>query len=136
MTENERLSKNLHQRKSEYEVLKDKYEAQQTQKSSYLTEFEYEKKKLIKEIDNLEGELNEVERIKNSQIQELKAQFQLEIQGVKRQSQSTQEVYEQELRKLRDSVEKKEYEINEFANRLKRISSESEYEILRLKEEK
>lgn len=136
MTENERLSKNLHQRKSEYEVLKDKYEAQQTQKSSYLTEFEYEKKKLIKEIDNLEGELNEVERIKNSQIQELKAQFQLEIQGVKRQSQSTQEVYEQELRKLRDSVEKKEYEINEIANRLKRISSESEYEILRLKEEK
>jgi hypothetical protein len=88
-----------------------------------LNEFEYEKKKLLKEIDHLEGELNEVERIKNSQIQELKSQFQLEVQGIKRQSQSTQEVYEQELRKLRDSVEKKEYEINEIANRLKRVSS-------------
>ena len=58
------------------------------------------------------------------------------MQGVKRQSQSTQEVYEQELRKLRDVTEKKEYELNELGNRLKRLSSESEYEVLRLREEK
>lgn len=63
------MSKNLHQKKSEFEALKDKYEAQQSQRSAYLQEFEYEKKKLLKEIDHLESELNEVERIKNSQIQ-------------------------------------------------------------------
>ena len=67
--ENERLSKSLHQKKSEYEMLREKYEVQQTQKSSYLQEFEYEKKKLLKEIDSLEGEIHEVERAKNAQIQ-------------------------------------------------------------------
>ena len=61
--------------------------------------------------------------MKNNQIQELKSQFQLEIQAVKRQSGSTQEVYEQEMRKLREVSEKKDYELSEMANRVKRLNS-------------
>jgi len=61
----------------------------------YAAEFEYERKKLLTEIDNLEHELKEIEHIKNNQINELKSQFQVEIQTVKRQTSSSHDVYEQ-----------------------------------------
>lgn len=70
------------------------------------------------------------------QISELKAQHQLDLQTFKRQSVTGQEVYEQEIRKLREQIEKREFENSDTLNRFKRLSSESEYEILRLKEEK
>lgn len=68
MSENERLSKLLHQKKQEYEILKDKFEVQSTQKLEYASEFDYERKKLLNELDQLENELKEVEHIKNSQL--------------------------------------------------------------------
>lgn len=37
---------------------------------------------------------------------------------------------------MRDQLDKKDYEVNDAINRLKRFSSEAEYDILRLKEEK
>lgn len=40
-------------------------------------EFEFQKKKLINQIDTLEAELKEVEAIKNNQINEIKSQYQL-----------------------------------------------------------
>lgn len=55
---------------------------------------------------------------------------------MKRQTASSQEIYEQEIRKLREQVDKKDYEMNDAMNRLKRFSSEAEYDVLRLKEEK
>lgn len=55
---------------------------------------------------------------------------------MKRQSVTGQEVYEQQIRKLREQLEKRDYENGDTLNKLKRLSSESEYEILRLKEEK
>jgi hypothetical protein len=66
----------------------------------------------------------------------MKSQFQVELQTVKRQSSSSHEVYEQEIRKLRDQLDKKDYEMSDTMNRLKRFSSEAEYDVLRLKEEK
>ena len=77
-----------------------------------------------------------MEHLKNAQINEVKSQLQLEVQTVKRQTSSTQDVYEQEIRKLKEQLDKKEYEMNDTMNRLKRFSSEAEYDILRLKEEK
>ena len=74
--------------------------------------------------------------MKNTQINEIKSQFQVELQAVKRQTSSTTDVYEQEIRKLKEQLDKKEYEMNDPMNRLKRFSSEAEYAILRLKEEK
>ena len=74
--------------------------------------------------------------MKNTQINEIKSQFQVELQAVKRQTSSTTDVYEQEIRKLKEQLDKKEYEMNDTMNRLKRFSSEAEYDILRLKEEK
>lgn len=41
LSENERLSKLLHQKKQEYEILKDKFEVLSSQKLEYATEFEY-----------------------------------------------------------------------------------------------
>lgn len=55
---------------------------------------------------------------------------------MKRQTTSSQEIYEQEIRKLREQLDKKDYEMNDALNRLKRFSSEAEYDVLRLKEEK
>ena len=37
---------------------------------------------------------------------------------------------------MKEQLDKKEYEMNDTMNRLKRFSSEAEYDILRLKEEK
>ena len=37
----------MHQKKHEYEVLKDKYDLQSNQKLEYASGFEYERKKLI-----------------------------------------------------------------------------------------
>ena len=59
LAENERLSKLLHQKKQEYEILKDKFEVTSSQKLEYAKEFEYERKKLLAELDQLEGELKE-----------------------------------------------------------------------------
>lgn len=39
LSENERLSKLLHQKKQEYEVLRDKFEVQSSQRLEYATEF-------------------------------------------------------------------------------------------------
>ena len=44
---------------------------------------------------NYRYELKEIEHIKNNQINELKSQFQVEIQTVKRQTSSSHDVYEQ-----------------------------------------
>ena len=41
LAENERLSKLLHQKKQEYEILKDKFEVTSSQKLEYAKEFEY-----------------------------------------------------------------------------------------------
>lgn len=136
LSENERLSKLLHQKKQEHEILKEKFESQSSQKLAYATDFEQERRKLIMELEQLEGELREIEQVKNAQISELKTQFQLELQTVKRQTVGSHEIYEQEIRKLRDQLDKKDYEVGDAVNRLKRFSSEAEYDILRLKEEK
>ena len=63
-------------------------------------EHEFEKKKLLTEIDHLRSELQEVERARAMQINEIKTQHQLDLQSMKRQNVSGQEVYEQEIRKL------------------------------------
>lgn len=67
-------------------------------------EHEFEKKKLITEIEHLRSELQEVERARAMQINEIKAQHQLDLQSMKRQNVSGQEVYEQEIRKLREQL--------------------------------
>ena len=117
-------------------MVKDKLEVQSSQKMEYAAEFEYERKKLLTEIDNLEHELKDIEHIKNAQINEIKSQYQAEVQAIKRQTSSSHDVYEQEIRKLREQLDKKEYEMSDTMNRLKRFSSEAEYDIVRLKEEK
>jgi hypothetical protein len=48
-----------------------------------------------------------VEHIKNQQINELKSQYQIELQALKRQGTSSQDIYEQEIRKLREQLDKK-----------------------------
>lgn len=95
LSENERLSKLLHQKKQEYEIIKDKFEVQSSQKLNYASEFESERRKMLKTIEELEGELREIEQIKNSQINELKSQYQIELQTMKRQNVGSHEIYEQ-----------------------------------------
>ena len=66
--ENERVSKMLHQKKHEYDMLKEKYDVQSSQKLEFASGFEYERKKLINELEHADAELKEVEHIKNAQI--------------------------------------------------------------------
>jgi hypothetical protein len=51
--------------------------------------------------------LKDIEHIKNAQLNEAKTQYQLEIQAIKRQTVSTQEIYDQEIRKLREQLDKR-----------------------------
>lgn len=64
-----------------------------------------------------------MEHVKNAQLNELKSQYQLELQTFKRQNTSSQDVYEQEIRKLREQLDRKDYELSDAVNRLKRFSS-------------
>ncbi len=73
----------------------------------------------------MESELKESEHTKNAMVNELKSQYQIELQSFKRQNTSSQDIYEQEIRKLREQLDKKEYELNDSVNRLKRFSSEA-----------
>ena len=43
---------------------------------------------------------------------------------------------EAEIRKYREQLEKRQYQLNDYVSKLKRLTSDTDYEILRLKEEK
>ena len=133
LAENEKISKLLHHKKSEFEVLKNKYDSVMAHRMGSSAEHEFEKKKLINEIEHLRSELHEVEHSRSITINDIKSQHQVELQALKRQNHTSQDVYEQEIRKLREQLEKRDYDNTENINRLKRLTSESEYEILRLK---
>lgn len=85
-------------------MLKNKFDATMAHRLGSSAEHEFEKKKLITEIEHLRSELQEVERARAMQINEIKAQHQLDLQSMKRQNVSGQEVYEQEIRKLREQL--------------------------------
>lgn len=85
-------------------MLKNKFDATMAHRLGSSAEHEFEKKKLLTEIDHLRSELQEVERARAMQINEIKAQHQLDLQSMKRQNVSGQEVYEQEIRKLREQL--------------------------------
>lgn len=57
LAENEKLSKLLHQKKSEYEVLKNKHDASLAHRLGSSAEHEFERKKMINEIEHLRSEL-------------------------------------------------------------------------------
>lgn len=113
--------------------MKNKYDATMAHRLGITAQHEFEKKKLLNEIEHLKCQLQEVEKIRNMQIGEIKSQHQIQIQSIKRQSSTSHEVYEQEIRKLKEQLEKKQFENIDTLNRLKRLSSESDYEVLRLK---
>lgn len=85
-------------------MLKNKFDATMAHRLGSSAEHEFEKKKLLTEIDHLRSELQEVERARAMQINEIKTQHQLDLQSMKRQNVSGQEVYEQEIRKLREQL--------------------------------
>lgn len=51
----------------------------------------------------------------------------METQNLKRQIATTQDTYEQEIRKLRDHLDKKDYDLSECNNRLKKVLAETEF---------
>ena len=106
------------------------------QKYGQSVSHEFEVKKLLTEIDHLNAEIKEIEQLKAVQINELKSQFQLELHSSKKNQSTSQDVYEGEIRKLREQLQRKDFELNEYINKMRRVTSESEYEIHRLREEK
>ena len=78
----------------------------------------------------------ELERLKNVQIADARSQLSTELQVLKKQHLSNTEMYEIEIRKLKDLIERKNYEIEEQQIRLERVFSDTEFEIARAKEEK
>lgn len=91
LNENEQLSRLLNQRKSESDLLKTKYEALVMQSS---TSNEIEVKKLKNEIDKLNDEIIEMDRLKKLEIGDMRAQLSHEIQYVKKGNISSLETAE------------------------------------------
>ena len=73
--------------------MKNKFEVQVSQKQGMTASLEFENKKLRNEVDHLSVELQEIERMKNSQLTEFRSQTQLELQTLRRQAASSQENY-------------------------------------------
>ena len=51
--ENEKISKLLHEKKSDFELMKNKYQAAIAHRAGIASESEFEKKQLLNEIDHL-----------------------------------------------------------------------------------
>ena len=68
-------------------------------------------------------EITELEHLKAAQINETRSQLHVELQNLKRQHLSNTEMYELDIRKLKDLLERKEYEIEESKNRINRAYS-------------
>jgi chromosome segregation ATPase len=77
-----------------------------------------------------------MEHLKAAQISETRSQLHAELQSLKRQHLSNTELYELEIRKLKDLLERKDYELEEAKSRVSRAFNENEFEIVRLREEK
>lgn len=110
LAENEKISKLLHQKKSELEILRNKYDTAMAHRMGNSAEHEFEKKKMINEIEHLRSELHEVEHSRTLLVSDLKGQHQVELQALRRQNATAQDVYEQEIRKLREQLEKRDYD--------------------------
>ena len=68
LAQNEKMSRILHQHKSENDLLKNKLDSLSVQSMSSLNAHEMEKKKLLFEIERLGDDIAEVELQKNNQI--------------------------------------------------------------------
>lgn len=102
------MSRLLHQHKSENDILKSKLDQQGSHRIGIMSEFEFKEKKLLNEIENLHAELSELENVKNLQINEVRTQCQVELQNIKRQHGNSLDVYEQEIRKLKEILDRRE----------------------------
>jgi hypothetical protein len=127
LSENEKLSRFLHQQKSENEVLRNKVETLSNQRASLMGEFELERKKLLRELELLSDRVSEEEAMRMAQLTDYKSQFQMELQNAKRQHQSSESSYELEVRKLREQLERREHEAADLASKLKRVTTEGDY---------
>ena len=81
LSENERMSKMISQKRGEVDTWKAKFETMAVNKSAAS---ELESRKLINEIEKLKEEITEIEHLKNMQINELKNNHHLDIQNLKR----------------------------------------------------
>lgn len=85
LSENEKMSRLLHQQKSENDILKNKIDSLSMQKVGFVSEFEMERKKMLMELERVGDDMAELELQKNNQINEMKNAYQIEIQALKRQ---------------------------------------------------
>lgn len=99
-------------------------------------EFEQERKKMIRELELLGDRLSEEQALKSAQVNDIRSQLQVELQNIKRQYQNSENSYQLEIRKLRQQLDKREHELSDYASKLKRLSTETDYEIIKLKEER
>lgn len=99
-------------------------------------EFEQERKKMIRELELLGDRLSEEQALKSAQVNDIRSQLQVELQNIKRQYQNSENSYQLEIRKLRQQLDKREHELSDYGNKLKRLSTETDYEIIKLKEER
>ena len=75
------------------------------------------------ELDRLKDAMSELELKKNNQISELRSNQQVESQGLKRQINQIESSSEHEIRKFKEQLEKKERDIDDYINKLKRLTS-------------
>jgi hypothetical protein len=57
----------------------------------------------------LEDRVAEEQALKSGQASELRGQYQLEFQNLKRQFQNSETAYEAEIRKLREQIDKRDH---------------------------
>ncbi len=60
LSENEKMSRLLHQQKSENDILRNKVDSLSVQKMGFVNEFEMERKKLLVELERLGDDMSEL----------------------------------------------------------------------------
>lgn len=81
----------------------------------------------MNEIEKLKEDVCEVEHAKSIQLNEIKNQHHSELQHIKRANLNSCEMYELEIRKLKELIDKKDYEYGDLNAKMARFNKEMEF---------
>lgn len=143
--DNEKLAKIAHQRKTEAELWKQKYENQvqqviQVVVALYIVQikanYELEIRQLSAEVQRLVARVEEFEFDKQRQISEVKTKIDessnKHLNSLRNSHQNQSELMEQQVRKLREHIEDQNLEIDALQAKLLRVKNDDDEEMKRL----
>ncbi len=138
--ENDQLSKALQQKRTETDVWKQKYEQQMNSVIGMKASYEMEIKKLSQELIRHKDEANYIrvdgQKILEETVHRQGVESHQQLNNLKKSHEENLEIYEEQVRKLRQTVEDQNYELAQLHGRLREQRTEEDLQVARLAEDR